>query len=185
MSDGIGAEEQLAVLDAVIEAVPDSPIMMGLAGNNLDAVHKHRQEIQRRPIAGLLVPAPYYIRPSQQGLAFYFQSVADASSVPVVLYNIPYRTGVGLELETIRTLAQHRNIRAIKDCGGDPALTMQLILDGQLAVLAGEDIQIFATLCLGGAGAITAAAHIRPDLFVRLANLVHQGTVSDTSWRIS
>jgi 4-hydroxy-tetrahydrodipicolinate synthase len=168
----LSEDEQLAVLDAVFEAVPDCPIVMGLAGNNLQTVQQRLQEIQRRPVAGVLAPPPYYVRPSQQGLIAWFNGLADASSVPIVLYNIPYRTGVRLELETIRTIAQHPRVVGIKDCGGDPMLTMKLIADGRLAVLAGEDNQIFTTLCLGGAGAITAAANIRPDLFVRMADAV-------------
>ena len=166
-------DEQLAVLDALIAAVPDLPVVMGLCGNNLNEVHARLREIQRRPIAGVLVPPPYYIRPSQQGLCVYFKSIADAASVPVIIYNIPYRTGVAMSLETIRTIAEHPNVTAIKDCGGDSALTMQMIIDGQLAVLAGEDIQIFSTMCLGGAGAIAASAHLHPELFVQLAHLIH------------
>lgn len=166
--------EQLAVLDAVLEAVPDCPVIMGLAGNNMSDVLHRQQQMQARPIAGLLVTSPYYIRPSQAGLIDYFERLANAASVPLILYNIPYRTGVNIDLQTIRTLAQHERIVAIKDCGGDAAVTMQLIADGALDVLAGEDQQIFSTLCLGGAGAVTAAAHIRPDLYVRMARLIRE-----------
>jgi 4-hydroxy-tetrahydrodipicolinate synthase len=165
-------EEQLAVLDAVLKAVPDCPVIMGLAGNNMADVLQRQQQFQTRTIAGMLVPSPYYIRPSQAGLADYFERLADAATTPLILYNIPYRTGINIELDTIRQLAQHDRIVAIKDCGGDAATTMQLIADGQLDVLAGEDHQIFSTLCLGGAGAITAAAHVRPDLYVRIVQLV-------------
>ncbi|MEN3293879.1 MAG: 4-hydroxy-tetrahydrodipicolinate synthase [Burkholderiales bacterium] len=175
----LGQDEQMAVLDAVLEAVPDCPVVMGLAGNNLQDVQRRLEEIQGRPVAGVLAPPPYYIRPSQQGLIAYFRTLADASSVPIILYNIPYRTGIGLDLETIRAIAQHPRIAAIKDCGGNPMLTMQLIADARLAVLAGEDNQIFTTLCLGGAGAITAAANIRPDLYVRMANAVINGELDE------
>lgn len=166
--------EQLAVLDAVIEAVPGFPVVMGLCGNNLDDVQSRLREMQRRPIAGLLVPPPYYIRPSQQGICVFFNSIADAASVPVIVYNIPYRTGVTMTLDTIRKIAQHPNVTAIKDCGGDAALTMQMIAGGELAVLAGEDLQIFSTLCLGGAGAIAASAHLHTELFVRVVQLVRE-----------
>lgn len=164
--------EQLDVLDAVIEAIPGFPVAMGLSGNNLEDVQARLQEIQQRPIVGLLVPAPYYIRPSQQGLCVYFESIANAAAVPIILYNIPYRTGVAMTLETIRKLAQHPNIVAIKDCGGDAMLTAQTIMDGKLAVLAGEDVQIFSTMCMGGAGAIAASAHLHPELFVQLASWI-------------
>jgi 4-hydroxy-tetrahydrodipicolinate synthase len=125
-----------------------------------------------------LVPPPYYIRPSQAGLLKYFHTLADTASVPLILYNIPYRTGIELELETIRTLAQHERVTGIKDCGGSAATTLNLIADAKLDVLAEEDHQILATLCLGGAGAIAAAAHIRPDLFVRVAQHMQSGELA-------
>jgi 4-hydroxy-tetrahydrodipicolinate synthase len=171
----LGDDEQLAVLDAVLEAVPGCPVVMGLSGNHLPSLLDRLKAFQSRPIAGLLVPAPYFIRPSQAGLVEFFRVLADAATVPIILYNIPYRTGVAMELETIRTIARHERVVAIKDCGGDPALTMQLIADAKLDVLAGEDAQIFSTLCMGGAGAIIASAHLRPDLFVRLAQLIQAG----------
>ncbi len=168
-------EEQLAVLDAVLEAVPPGRVAMGLSDNNLAAALERLQRICERPVAGVLVPAPYYIRPSQAGLIGYFRAIADASTAPIIVYNIPYRTGVALELATLRAIAEHERIVAIKDCGGDLGLTMQLIADGKLAVMAGEDQQALSTLCLGGAGVIAAAAHIRPDLFVRLFALAREG----------
>ncbi len=167
--------EQLMLLDAAIESVPGFPVVMGLAGNNLIAMRAMLEQIQRRDIAGILVPPPYFIRPSQAGVVEYFHALANAATVPVILYNIPYRTGITLDLDTLRTIAMHERIVAIKDCCGDPAITMSLIADANLDVLAGEDAQIFSTLCLGAKGAIAASAHIRPDLFVRLVHLVEAG----------
>ncbi|QEI06206.1 4-hydroxy-tetrahydrodipicolinate synthase [Pigmentiphaga aceris] len=160
--------EQLAVLDTVLTEAGDLPVMMGLAGNNLRHVLSRLATIGERPLAGVLVPAPYYIRPSQEGLKAYFRALADRSQAPLVLYDIPYRTGVTLSAETLLSLADHGNIRGIKDCGGNAETTRALIADGRLAVLAGEDQQLLATLCMGGQGAILASAHIRPDLFSAL-----------------
>ncbi|TBU74629.1 4-hydroxy-tetrahydrodipicolinate synthase [Phytopseudomonas daroniae] len=167
--------EQLAVLDSVLEVVPACRVVMGLSGNNQAEVLARLQRIQSRPLAGILVPAPYYIRPSQQGLLRFFEAIADASQLPIVLYDIPYRSAVSLDLETIRQLAGHPRIVAIKDCGGDARKTQTLIQDGALEVLAGEDEQIFATLCLGGSGAISAAAHIRTADFVQVVAHLQQG----------
>lgn len=171
-------DEQLAVLDAVLQWVPPQQVIMGLAGNNLRELLAFQQQIQRRPIAGLLVPAPYYVRPSQQGLEVFFQTVADAANVPVVLYDIPYRTGVRIERETLRRIVRHPRIAAVKDCSGDAETTMALIADGHVEVLAGEDLQIFANLCLGGAGAISASAHVRADLYVLMQRQVEQGDLA-------
>jgi 4-hydroxy-tetrahydrodipicolinate synthase len=171
----LSKDEQLAVLDALLEEVPGERLVMGLAGNNLAELLAFQREVQRRPIAGVLVPAPYYIRPSQEGLLAWFGAIADASSVPLILYDIPYRTGVRLELATLRQLARHPRIVAIKDCGGNPETTLALIADGELDVLTGEDGQIFTTLCMGGRGAIAASAHIHPRRFVEMAECIGKG----------
>ncbi|PJI50680.1 MAG: 4-hydroxy-tetrahydrodipicolinate synthase [Pseudomonas sp.] len=169
--------EQLEVLDAVLQWVPAEQVIMGLAGNNQRELLAMLQDIQRRPVAGVLVPAPYYIRPSQAGLEAFFRTVADAASVPVVLYDIPYRTGVRIERETLRRIVRHPNIAAIKDCAGDVETTLALIADREVDVLTGEDLQIFTNLCLGGAGTISASSHVRADLYVRMYRQMEEGDV--------
>ncbi|MCE6976711.1 4-hydroxy-tetrahydrodipicolinate synthase [Pseudomonas frederiksbergensis] len=164
----LGKHEQLAVLDAVLERVPPERVVMGLAGNNLAELLQFQGEILRRALAGLLVPPPYYIRPSQAGLEAFFKTVADASSVPVILYDIPYRTGIAFEQATLLRIVGHERIVAIKDCGGNPSTTLALLSSGKVDVLCGEDNQIFGALCLGAKGAIAASAHVHPELFVTL-----------------
>lgn len=164
----LSKEEQLQVLDAVLEVVPGHQVIMGLSGTHMPVIREMQDAILRRPVAGLLIPAPYYIRPSQAALVAWFTEIADHSTVPVMLYNIPYRTGVQMELETFRQLAKHPQISAVKDCGGSIDLTLSLLSDGELDVLCGEDVQIFSTLSLGGAGAIAASSHIFPEEFVEL-----------------
>ncbi len=171
--------EQLAVLDTVLECANGLPVMMGLAGNHLGHVLARLGRFNERPLAGVLAPAPYYIRPSQDGLRDYFRRLADASRAPLVLYDIPYRTGATLTLETLRRLADHGNIGAIKDCGGNALTTQALIADGRLAVLAGEDHQLLGTLALGGQGAIAASAHCRPELFVAIWSAVSAGKLDE------
>lgn len=164
--------EQLAVLDAVLTEAGRLPVIMGLAGNHQGHVLHRLAAFGTRPLAGILAPAPYYVRPGQEGAAAYFRCLADASRFPLVLYDIPYRTGATLETSTLLGLAAHPNIAAIKDCGGSLEKTVALIADGNMAVLAGEDLQALSVLCLGGAGMIAAAAHIRPDLFVAMYRAV-------------
>jgi len=96
-----------------------------------------------------------------------------------VLYDIPYRTGVRLELDTLLTLAAHPRIRAVKDCSGSLDTTLALIHDARLQVFAGEDIAIFNTLCLGGSGAIAASAHVRPEQFVALYRALSEGRLDE------
>lgn len=168
-------KEQLEVLDAVRRVAEPNQVIMGLSGNNLPEVLAFQQKIQAREIAGVLVPAPYYIRPSQKGIESFFHTIAQGSSIPVVVYDIPYRTGVRIERETLRRIVQHPNIAAVKDCSGDIETTLALINDGHAEILTGEDIQIFTNLALGGAGAISASAHIRADLYVQLFKEMDQG----------
>ncbi|MBF7993186.1 4-hydroxy-tetrahydrodipicolinate synthase [Rahnella laticis] len=168
-------EEQLQVLDAVLEVVPGQQVIMGLSGTHMPVIRAMQDAISARPVAGLLIPAPYYIRPSQAALVTWFTEIADHSTVPVVVYNIPYRTGVHMELDTLRQLAKHPQITAVKDCGGSIDLTLSLIADGELDVLCGEDVQIFSTLSLGGAGAIAASSHIFPEEFVALIKQFREG----------
>lgn len=165
-------DEQLQVLDAVLEIVPGKQVVMGLSGTHLPTVRAMQDDILQRPVGGILLPAPYYIRPSQAALSAWFTELANHSSVPIILYNVPYRTGIHLELETLRQLATHPKIVAVKDCGGSLDLTLSLIADGQLDVLCGEDAQILSTLCHGGTGAIAASAHLYPEKFVQLIKQV-------------
>jgi len=164
--------EQLQVLDTVVDEAQGLPVVMGLAGNHQGHVLQRLATFCARPLAGVLTPAPYYIRPGQLGAQRYFQTLADASAVPLVLYDIPYRTGATLELDTLLLLAGHGNIAAIKDCGGSFDKTVALIADGRLQVMAGEDIQALSSLSMGATGMIAAAAHIRPDLFVTMYRAV-------------
>ena len=167
--------EQLAVLDTVLAAAGALPVVMGLSGYHLGQTIAWVKELAQRPIAGLLVPPPHYIRPAQAGLVQWFTALADASGTPLVVYDIPYRTGCHITLETLLALAAHPNIQAIKDCGGDAGKTQALITDGRLQVLAGEDAQIFTTLALGGAGAISASAHVCTAQFVEVMQFLKDG----------
>lgn len=175
----MGKHEQLAVLDAVLELVPAHRVVMGLAGNNLSELLQFQSEILKRPVAGLLVPAPYYIRPSQAGLEAFFRTVADASSVPLILYDIPYRTGVAFEQATLLNIVAHERIVAIKDCGGNFSNTLALLDSGLVDVLCGEDNQIFNALCLGAKGAIAASAHVHPELFVQLHRQIRDNQLAE------
>ena len=164
--------EQLAALDTVQAAAAGLPIIMGLSGYHLGKTTAWVRRLAERPLAGLQVPAPHYIRPSQAGLLEWFRAIADASAVPVLVYDIPYRTGATIGRETLLTLAEHPRIRAIKDCGGDMAKTRAVIADGRLQVLSGEDHQIFSTVAEGGVGAIAASGHVQTRRFVQVLRLL-------------
>jgi 4-hydroxy-tetrahydrodipicolinate synthase len=169
--------EQAEVLTTILDEAAHLPVVVGLAGNNAVELRERALRLNELPIAGLLVPAPYYVRPSQAGLIGHFTTLADTSAVPLLVYDIPYRTGVRLDIATLLTLAGHPNIHAIKDCAGSLETTLALILDGRLSVLAGEDLNMFSTLCLGGHGAIAASAHVRAAEFVAVYNDIKAGSI--------
>lgn len=167
------------MLDTVRAAADGLPVVMGLSGSALAPVRERMLRLAGHHPAAFLVSPPSYVRPSQAGLLEYFAVLADASSVPLLLYDIPYRTGATLATETLLTLAGHSGIHGIKDCGGDADKTQRLIADGRLQVLAGEDAQVFGTLCLGGVGAIIASAHVRTALFVEMARAIREQRLDD------
>ena len=171
----LSESEQMAVLKTILQAADGLPVIMGLSGYHLPQALDGVRTRGQFPLAGLLIPAPPYIRPSQSGLLHWFSALADASAAPLLIYDIPYRTGVHLQLETLLALADHPNIVAIKDCGADAAKTQALISDGRLQVLAGDDAQLFTTVALGGAGAIAAAAHMHTEAFAQVIAHLRQG----------
>ncbi len=175
----LSREEQLAVLDAVLQLVPAHRVVMGLAGNNQIELLQFQNEILKLPVAGLLVPAPGYIRPSQAGLEAFFRTVADASGVPIILYDIPYRTGATFEQATLLNIVAHPRIAAIKDCGGNLGNTLALLASGEVDVLCGEDLQMFNALCLGASGAIAASAHVQTAQFVALWQQVRDNQLAE------
>ena len=174
----LAEDEQAAALRAVLEAVGNRcPVVMGIGGSDPRVAADKAGRLERNGIAGFLVSAPAYVRPSQQGIVLYFRAIAAATELPILLYNIPYRTGINIETATIQELAHDTRFVAIKQCGDNMPQLMDLINNTPLKVLSGEDSLALVTLLLGGAGAIPAAAHIRPDLYVRLFELVKRGEI--------
>lgn len=167
-------EETSAVLATVRQAAADRPVLLGLTGAHAGQLQARLQRFAGEGADGFLISAPPYVRPSQPALVDWFTALADRSPVPLVLYDIPYRTGVQLALQTLRTLAEHPCIIGLKDCGGDAAKTRTLIAEGRLQVLAGEDAQVFTSLCWGAAGAIAATAQAWPQVFVALYEAVQR-----------
>ncbi|WP_321854162.1 4-hydroxy-tetrahydrodipicolinate synthase [Paraburkholderia tropica] len=172
-------QEQDAVVWTVLDAAGDIPVIVGVSGNNTQAVCERATVFDDTPVAGLLISAPYYIRPSQAGLIGHFTAIANVCKKPIVLYDIPARTGVQLELETLLLLSQHERIVAVKDCGGIPDKTLGLIRDGGLKVLCGEDLEMFGALCCGASGTISASAHLCADQFVAMFNAIREERLAD------
>lgn len=153
----------------------DYPIYLGVSGSHTEEVRQQVQQLAALHPDGLLISAPSYVRPSQDGLYRHFMTLADACPLPILIYNIPYRTGVNVELATFQALAQHPHIVGVKECGGNLQQLQDLINETPLAVFCGEDALALTALCLGAKGMIAAAAHIFPELYVRLYQQVAAG----------
>jgi 4-hydroxy-tetrahydrodipicolinate synthase len=148
------------------------PVYVGIGGNFTARVIKKIKLAEYYDIQGVLSVCPYYNRPNQEGIYSHFKSIAEDTYLNIVIYNIPYRTGVNIENETIYRLAEFNNIVGLKDCSGDIKQTMALLMNPpkDFSILTGEDILYYLTLTLGGQGGILSSAHIKTELFIDLYN---------------
>lgn len=148
------------------------PVYVGVGGNYTAKVIKKVKIAEYYDISGILSVCPYYNRPNQEGIYNHFKSIAEETYLNVVLYNIPYRTGVNIENETIYRLAEIKNIVGLKDASGDIKQTAALLMNPpkDFSIMTGEDILFYLTLAMGGQGGILASAHIKPEKFVDVYN---------------
>src|SRR4051795_1441690 len=151
ISDG----EQHAVLEAVLDAVGDRAVVIAGVGTN-DTAHsiENARSAARLGVHGLLVVTPYYNRPPQAGLLRHFTAVADATDLPVMLYDIPPRSIVPIEVETLVRAAEHPKIVAVKDAKGDLGAISWTLARTDLAYYCGEDMLNFPMLAIGGGGGV-------------------------------
>ena len=150
-----------------VGSTQDLPLCLGLSGSNTAALLDTLTRTAAWPIDFYLISCPYYSRPSQRGLQLHFGALADRAAHPVMLYNIPYRTGVNLGNEAMLHLAGHRNIAGLKDCCDDREQSRDLLQrrSDDFAVLTGEDTRYHEALADGADGAILASAHIETESF--------------------
>ncbi|GAA1943533.1 4-hydroxy-tetrahydrodipicolinate synthase [Amycolatopsis minnesotensis] len=153
--------EKVAVIEAVVEAVGDRATVIAGAGDyntahSVEAV----QQAEKAGAHGVLVVTPYYSRPSQAGLHAHFTTVADATGLPVMLYDIPPRSIVPIEVDTLRRLAEHPRILAVKDAKGDLLAGSEVIANTHLAYYSGDDGLNLPWLSVGAAGVVSVIGHV-------------------------
>jgi 4-hydroxy-tetrahydrodipicolinate synthase len=155
------APEKAELVRVVADAVGDRAAILAGAGSN-DTLHAVRMAEQAAEAGadGLLAVTPYYSRPSQEGLARHLEAVADATELPVMLYDVPGRTGVRIQAATYQRLAEHPRIVATKDATGDVAAAAMLSARTGLAWYSGDDGLLLPFLAHGGAGVVSVAAHV-------------------------
>ncbi|MEY2964365.1 MAG: 4-hydroxy-tetrahydrodipicolinate synthase [Candidatus Nanopelagicales bacterium] len=171
-------DEKVAVIRAVQEAVGDRARVIAGVGtyDTAHSVHLARQAAGAGA-DGLLVVTPYYSRPPQAGLLHHFRTVADATDLPVVTYDIPKRTGVAIEVETLVRLAEHPRIVANKDAKGDLEAAQWAMARSDLGWYSGDDVLNLPLLALGANGFISVVGHLVADRIRAMAETFHAGDV--------
>jgi len=159
--------EQLRIIDlAVTAAAGRVPVIAGAGSNCTKTAIQLVREAERLGADAVLSVVPYYNRPTQEGLYQHFRAIQAASGLPVVLYDVPSRTGTGLALETIERLAELPNIIGLKDASGDidRARTLRRCLRDDFLLLCGDDGRVAEYLALGAQGCISVASNVAPAL---------------------
>lgn len=153
------------------------PICLGVGGVATAEVIEALDRTASWPIDFYLISSPPYVRPSQRGLLAHFTALADRTAHPIVLYNIPYRSAVGLDNETLLQLAEHPAIAGLKDCCANRTQTRDLITRRRAGfhILTGEDAQSFDALQAGADGAILLSAHLETETFAAILQHVKAG----------
>ncbi|MBL7501317.1 4-hydroxy-tetrahydrodipicolinate synthase [Frankia sp. CNm7] len=154
------AEKDL-LLRAVLEAVGDrAAVLAGVGTNDTRHTIELARSAERAGAHGLLVVTPYYSKPPQAGLAAHFRAVADATGLPVMIYDIPGRTGVPVLTETMVALAEHPRIVAVKDAKADLEESSWVMARTDLAYYSGDDVLTLPFLAVGAVGLVSVAAHV-------------------------
>ena len=153
-------DEKDQIIKVVLEAVGNKAKVIAGAGNN-ETSHSIEQALraQKAGAHGLLVVTPYYNKPPQVGIEAHFRAIADATDLPVIMYDIPGRTGIQIESDTIVRLAEHPRIAALKDAKGDVAATSWVIKRSGIPVYSGDDILNLPLLSVGAVGFISVCGH--------------------------
>lgn len=177
------AEKETIKRIAVEEVGGRIPLLSGCGGNNTAAVVEYLQQTDLTGYAGVLIVTPYYNKPSQEGLYQHFVAVAQASPLPVVLYNVPGRTGVNLEAKTTLRIAHDcENVVAIKEASGRIEQIEEIIrlAPEGFEVLSGDDAITFELMTIGAAGVISVIGNAYPKEFTQMIHAAKQGQWSES-----
>lgn len=168
------AGEKSEIVRLVKEKSAGLPVMVGMGGNDTRKIIKQIDKFDFSGISGILVVTPYYNKPSQEGMFQHYLAIAKASPVPVILYNVPSRTGINLEAETVVRLAEaSENIVAVKEASG---ILSQITKIGKytpehFSVISGDDVLALPIISIGGKGVISVIANALPG---KLSSLIHK-----------
>ncbi len=178
----LSGDEQLQVIKTVVEQTNGRvPVIAGAGANDTQKAIAASHAAAELGVDALLHVSPCYNKPTQRGLIAHFEAIADASSKPVVLYNVPGRTGGRIEPETVAMLADHPNIVALKEASADIGIGQQQIAhttNKDFVVLSGDDPLCMALTCVGGAGVISVTSNVAPKRVAQMIAAVHAGDLA-------
>lgn len=178
----LSKDEKKAVVNHVEDVVGKRvPIVVGMGGNNTQEVVTGIKSADFDGIDAILSVAPYYNKPSQKGLYLHFKSIAEVSPVPVIIYNVPGRTGSNISADTTLKLAKEvKNIIAIKEASGDMCQLMNIIKNKpkNFLVLSGDDALTLPMIAIGGSGVISVTANAYPKEFSDMVRFAMKGEIS-------
>ena len=174
-------DEHIEVIRVAVEqAAGRIPIIAGIGTNDTRETIGLLERAEMLDVQGYLVVCPYYNRPNQEGIIEHFRAVAEVTDRPIVIYNIPARTGRNIEVNTVSDLARIPNVLGIKDASGDINQAMSIIARTKnFSMLSGEDHLLFPICCLGGQGGIMASAHVLPGLFLEMVESAAAGDLAE------
>lgn len=156
-------EEHIECIRFCVEKVAKRvPVIAGTGSNDTAYAVDLSIEAEKLGADALLLVTPYYNKTSQKGLIAHFTAIADSVNIPIILYNVPSRTGVNITIDTYKKLAQHRNIVAAKEASGNISAVAQLAAETDLDIYSGNDDQIVPIMSLGGKGVISVLANCCP-----------------------
>ncbi len=169
-------EEDGQLLRAVVEAVGDRVKVVAGVGTNSTA-HSVELAAQAEKLGahGVLLVTPYYSKPTQEGVTAHFRAVADASGLPVMLYDIPGRTGITIAEDTYRRIAGHDRVVAVKDAVGDLSRGVRIMGDTGLSFYSGDDVLNLGWLTHGGCGIVSVVGHVAGDRYAAMVDAVDRG----------
>jgi 4-hydroxy-tetrahydrodipicolinate synthase len=174
--------EYLGIIRVVVEEVAGKvPIIAGAGGNNTRKIISLVQDIRSIGVQGILSVAPYYNKPTQEGLYQHFKAIAESTDLPIILYNVPGRTGSNIEPATVARLAKVPNIVGLKEASGSITQQMEVLnsVDADFRVLSGDDAFTLPLMALGGVGVISVVANEIPAPMARLAHLMLEGKADE------
>ena len=174
----LSADEQRRVIALCVEVARGRvPVVAGTGGSDTAKVIDLTRHAKTVGADAALVVTPYYNRPSQDGMVAHYTAIADAVQLPLIVYNVPARTGVDLLPETLATLARHPNIVGIKDASNqlDRATRQRALCGREFSLLSGEDATAVGFNAMGGNGCISVTANVAPELCARLQDCCAAG----------